>query len=336
MTFARFMELALYTPALGYYERELKQIGKRGDFFTSVSVGPLFGELLAFQFARWAEANDAGSFQIVEAGAHDAQLACDILEAMERHDPAIFARLEYWIIEPSVRRHAVQQQTLARFSNVRWFENLAELRGRVNGVMFSNELFDAMPVHVFRWNAARHHWDEMGVTVGDSGFVVTALAEPSVQPMKLPDELLHVLPDGYTVEISPAANRWWSDAADALVRGKLMTIDYGGVLEELLNPGRTRGTLRAFSNHRISDNILTAPGEQDITAHVNFTELRVTGERAGLKTESFTTQSQFLTGIARQLWERRGAWPVTQVRQFQTLTHPEHLGRPFRVLVQSR
>ena len=334
--FARFMELALYAPGLGYYERELKQIGKRGDFYTSVSVGPLFGELLAFQFVRWAEADAAGPFQVVEAGAHDAQLAYDILEAIEDDEPGAFARLEYLIIEPSPSRRAIQQQRLMRFSNVRWRENLSELRGRVRGVVFSNELLDAMPVHVFRWNAPEYRWDEMGVTLAGSDFVMTAMPELSIQALKLPDELLRVLPDGYTTELSPAANQWWNDAANALVRGNLMTIDYGGVIEELLNPGRTRGTLRAFADHRAGDDVLASPGEQDITAHVNFSEIRRVGESAGLKTDAFNYQSQFLTAIARDMWQRRRLWPADQVRQFQTLTHPEHLGRPFRVLVQSR
>jgi SAM-dependent MidA family methyltransferase len=325
------MRRALYAPHRGYYEH-IKQIGGRGDFYTSISVGPLFGELLAFQFARWME----GQTQIVEAGAHDGQLAHDILEVLERDEPQFFAKVEYWIVEPSVARRAAQQTKLSRFHNVRWFEALSELKGRVRGVMFSNELLDAMPIHVLRWNSATHRWNEMGVALDNDRFVWTPLPSPTVELLKLPAELLNVLPDGYTIELSPAANAWWEQAAEALDAGRLMTIDYGGTLEELLNPARTRGTLRAFTQHRVSDDVLASPGEQDITAHVNFSEIIATGQRAGLKTETFTTQSQFLTAIARQTWERRRSWPAQQVRQFQTLTHPEHLGRPFRVLVQFR
>ena len=104
----------------------------------------------------------------------------------------------------------------------------------------------------------------------------------------------------------------------------------------MLAPGRSAGTVRAYSQHRVSQDVLVSPGEQDLTAHVNFSEIQSAGEAAGLKTEVFTTQSQFLTGIARELWARTGSWPQSQVRQFQTLTHPEHLGRPFRVLIQGR
>ena len=338
MPFAHFMQRALYDPIHGYYTRFSAQVGKRGDFFTSVSVGSFFGELLAFQFARWMEQclRLPGSFQFVEAGAHDGRLAFDILETFEELEPKLFAKLRYWIIEPSSVRRKAQQQTLTPFSNVHWFESLTEIKGRVDGVIFSNELLDAMPVHVFRWNPAAQTWNEMGVGIFGESFAWVPLARPTVAPPQLPNELLNVLPDGYTVEISPSALKWWNEAAAAITTGRLMTIDYGGTFEELLSPGRTVGTLRSYSHHQVGHNVLQNPGEQDITAHVNFSEILRIGELTGLKTETFTTQSQFLTAIAREFWMRTGSWPHEQVRQFQTLTHPEHLGRPFRVLVQLR
>ena len=336
MPFAEFMRQALYDPAHGYYAHAVGQIGKRGDFMTSVSVGPFFGKLLAFQLARWIEAMPPGwkQAQIVEAGAHDGRLARDILHALQKHDTGL--QIEYWIVEPSAARREVQQRSLEPFPNVRWFGDLSEIRSRVQGVIFGNELLDAMPVHPFVWNAARRRWEELGVMFSGEQCVWTHLEQPGISPPDMPDALLDVLPDGYTFEISPAAVQWWRDAAAALTEGRLMTIDYGGVLEELLSPGRNTGTLRAYSRHQVSANVLENPGEQDLTAHVNFTDLQRAGESAGLKTESFTAQSQFLTAIARELWAHTGSWPQEQVRQFQTLTHPEHLGRPFRVLVQAR
>ncbi|HTD67216.1 MAG TPA: SAM-dependent methyltransferase [Candidatus Limnocylindria bacterium] len=338
LPFAEFMAQALYHPTRGYYHRTLEQIGKRGDFFTSVSVGSFFGELLAFQFARWTEAGPVPGalFQIVEAGAHDGQLARDILDAIEDQEPTMFASLEYWIIEPSATRQAAQQSTLARFHNVRWWESLTEIKERVHGVIFSNELLDAMPVHPFAWNAAQRRWEEMGVTWNGDAFAWTRLERPTVPSPTFPDALLDVLPNDYIVEVSSAAQQWWRDATAALVQGRLLAIDYGGSLEELLSPSRTSGTLRAYSQHQVSSDVLADPGGQDITAHVNFFEIQRAGEMAGLKTDAFTTQEQFLTEIARGLWTRRGSWPQNQVRQFQTLTHLEHLGRVFRVLIQSR
>ena len=334
MPFAAFMDCALYFTELGYYQRLLGQIGKRGDFMTSVSVGPMFGELLAFQFARWLEGESP--VQIVETGAHDGQLAHDILEALEQREPALFARLEYRIIEPAASRREVQQARLQRFRNVCWPESLKSGHQPVRGVIFSNELLDAMPVHPFAWNAKERRWEEMGVTLNEERFVWTRLLSSSVTPPQLPAALLDVLPDGYVLELGHAATNWWRDAAAALVSGRLLAIDYGGVLEELLSPGRHTGTLRAYSGHRVSTDVLANPGAQDITAHVNFTDIIHAGEAAGLKTETFSTQSQFLTQIARELWKGNDSLPPQKVRQFQTLTHPEHLGRPFKVLVQSR
>jgi SAM-dependent MidA family methyltransferase len=213
---------------------------------------------------------------------------------------------------------------------------LDEIKGRVHGIIFSNELLDALPAHPFAWNATARRFEEIGVGLMGDSFAWTRLPQPTIAPPQFPPELLDVLPDGYVFELSPDAAQWWTAAASALKRGWLLTIDYGGVLEELLSPSRTSGTMRAYSQHRVSADVLANPGEQDITTHVNFSEIQRAGEAGGLKTVALTTQSQFLTGIARDLWISRGSWPQQQVRQFQTLTHPEHLGRPFRVLVQSR
>jgi SAM-dependent MidA family methyltransferase len=152
-------------------------------------------------------------------------------------------------------------------------------------------------------------------------------------------ELLQALPDGFSIEVSPAAKQWWREAALALHSGKLVAIDYGLTADELLMPGRKEGTLRAYHRHRPGSDVLARPGEQDVTAHVNFTAIQAAGESVGLSTEGFETQAQFLTRIAARTWQKEASfaeWSPERTRQFQTLTHPEHLGRSFRVLVQSR
>ena len=336
ISFADFMRASLYDPEQGYYSQR-RPIGKLGDFFTSVSVGSLFGQLLAFQIARWIEQMPSGAlFQCVEAGAHDGHLALDILNALQESEPTIFAALEYWIIEPSPGRREMQEDKLNQFRNVRWFSSMAEIRGLVHGVIFSNELLDAMPVHIFRWDKSRREWNEMGVNVLNEEFVFVELPAPTTVEPKLPEELLHVLPNHYTVELSPGALQWWADASCALARGRLMTIDYGETFEEALSTGRTSGSLRAYSRHRMNPEVLKEPGKQDITANVNFTELELVGQRSGLETELFSTQSQFLMRTAHNVWTRNGPFSRQQVRQFQTLTHPEHLGRLFRVFIQAR
>jgi SAM-dependent MidA family methyltransferase len=303
----------------------------------------------------------------VEAGAHDGRLAKDILAWLQSNRPGLLDRIEYWIIEPSARRQEWQTKTLEQYSShVRSFTNFHSIapnnsqsairNPQLNGVIFSNELLDAMPVHRFGWDAAKKTWFEWGVAVDGEKFAWARIPDtlaprsgekagargasenPPSSIFHLPSSLLAVLPDGYTIETCPAAEDWWREAAGILERGKLMTIDYGFTADELFSPSRPRGTLRAYFRHHASDDILANIGEQDLTAHVNFSAIQAAGESVGLITEMFSTQSQFLTQVLKKASKANslGGWTTAQARQFQTLTHPEHLGRAFRVLVQSR
>jgi SAM-dependent MidA family methyltransferase len=344
MPFARFMELALYCPNLGYYETKRDTVGRRGDFYTSVSVGSLFGELLAYQFAEWLAALKKSSrpLRIVEAGAHDGQLARDILTWLEANRPAVFERLEYSIMEPCVHRREWQRDTLECFAGkIRWLASVDALTpSSIKGVIFSNELLDAFPVRRLGWDANKKKWFEWAVAVAGERFAWTKLelADNELPPAGLSPSLLDVLPDNFTTETSPAATAWWQMAARSLSDGKLMTSDYGLDQEEFYMPSRLNGTLRAYYRHHFSDDLLANVGEQDLTAHVNFSEVRSAGEGAGLTTEFYSTQGNFLTRILEKTFKDKkfGEWTSARGRQFQTLTHPEHLGRAFRVIVQSR
>ncbi len=367
LPFARFMELALYCPVHGYYETKKDNPGRHGDFYTSVGVGELFGQLLAFQFAEWLETLNpqSSTLSLVEAGAHDGQLAKDILAWLQLKRPKLFDQIEYWIIEPSPRRQNWQKETLKDFlPRVRWFTSLRSISSRnpkskiqnpkLSGIIISNELLDAMPVHRLGWDAQSKKWFEWGVAVDGEKFVWARCPDPLAPQsgerarargfdpssiLHLPSSLLSVLPDSYTIETCPAAESWWREAANVLGHGKLLTIDYGFTADELFSPSRMHGTLRAYFRHHASDDLLANVGKQDLTAHVNFSEIQKAGESCGLQTEMFSTQAQFLTRIAEKIFKNPkpfGEWGAKQYRQFQTLTHPEHLGRAFRVLVQSR
>ncbi len=356
LSFARFMELALYCPNSGYYETKKDSPGRRGDFYTNVSAGELFGQLLAFQFAEWLEevpsatrlrsaamARQECEVRIVEGGAHDGQLARDILTWLQSSRPELFGQIEYCIIEPSARRQEWQDKTLENFApRVRWFDRLQAICPRTPnfaGVIFSNELLDAMPVHRFGWDAAQKLWFEWGVALEGEKFVWAKIQSPDAGPQAPDPALCEVLPDGYTIETCPAAENWWHEAANILEHGRLLTIDYGLTNDEIFSPGRMRGTLRAYFRHHVTDDLLANVGEQDLTAHVNFSAIQSVGEACGLKTEPFSTQAQFLTKIAAKIFknpESFSEWGAKQTRQFQTLTHPDHLGQAFRVLVQSK
>jgi SAM-dependent MidA family methyltransferase len=354
ISFASFMDIALYCPDCGFYEKEEDKVGKGGDFFTSVSVGSLFGDLLSYQFDDWFEGKDETRdteygtreipLRIVEAGAHNGQLARDILTWLRTHRSETFSRLEYYIVEPSTRRCDWQRAMLSDFSEtVRWKPEITAWKTELapaKAIIFSNELLDAMPVHRLGWDAKEKKWFEWGVGLEGNRFVWTRMPAVANHVSRFTSHaaLLDVLPDDYTLEISPAAEAWWRDAAGVLARGKLLTFDYGFTAEEQFSPNRLKGTLRAYHRHRVSDDLLANAGEQDLTAHVDFSAMQNVGEVSGLKTEMYCAQPKLLGRVAENIFNRPGSfgeWGAKQTRQFQTLTHPDHLGHAFQVLVQS-
>lgn len=342
ISFARFMALALYAPGLGYYERR-REIGREGDFFTSVSVGPLLGQSLAFQFAQWMDTDvPEGDIQFIEAGPHNGALALDILVWINAHRPDLFQRLQYCLLDSSRLRRAWQEETLrAWLPKVTWAPDIESCRKEIKGIVFSNEFLDAFPVHVLAWSAAVRQWQEGFVNIRNGVFAWDWQAPSAELLPHLPEVtsmLKEILPDGFRVEVCPAAAAWWRSAAASLRAGKLMAIDYGLLEEERFHPQRAEGTLRAFSRHHMSGDVLSQPGEQDLTAQVNFSALMEAGQASGLKTTAFVRQSKFLTEILAQTRlspNAFGTWDEKCGRQFQTLIHPEHLGHKFQVLVQA-
>ncbi len=339
------MELALYHPGCGYYETK-GRIGKSGDFMTNVSVGNLFGGLICEQLRQWTEEQTHECLHWVEAGAHDGQLAGDILDHCQNHHPETYKAIDYRIIEPSETRRRCQEHQLERHSSkVQWSLSWeAHRRNSISGVIFSNELLDAFPVERLCWDAAKRQWRQWGVSLQDGDLHWCLLSEPLPQSAlgfsrQLPAALFEHLPDGFTTELGAAANHWWRQAAARLAAGYLFTIDYGLSAPEFFAPHRHQGTLRAYSRHRQSLNLLENPGQQDLTSHVNFTTLQETGESEGLETVALQSQEQFLTGIFKCLLKngRQAAISApSRIRQFQSLTHPDHFGRSFSVLIQRR
>lgn len=344
ISLARFMELALYHPELGYYQKHTRQTGRSGDFYTSVSVGSLYGELLGYEFARLLEPL-SGPVSLVEGGAHDGELARDLLRYLQQYRPELFERLSYVILEPSAKRRREQEARLEIFGGKIQWQRGWERGFEFRGICFSNELLDAMPLHPFRWSTSIRRWREWGVGVlkGEIAWVPLPPERRETGAAKLlpevPPELAEVLPDDFSIEVCPYALNWWASAACALQEGYLWTADYGFTQEEFLRPERQEGTLRGYSRHRASRSVLEAPGSQDITAHINFTHLITTGERCGLSTQGFLQQGAYLKTILEKI-QRSPAdfplWTPMRYRQLTSLMHPEHLGRAFRILVQAR
>ena len=291
------MEQALYHPEHGYYSSDRAAIGRRGDYFTNVSVGPLFGELLAAQFAEiWKRLGQTENFLIVEQGAHHGQFARDVLESTRRRFPEFFSTLHYRIVEPFPALQDRQLETLRQFrDHVSWKKSLNVLEPFV-GIHFSNELLDAMPVNL------------RGKLVGLDGDKLVFVEGPTDTP---PNQ---------------AMLDWVDGVSSKLRRGFVVIVDYGSSRAEF------REALQVRARHRHLDSPFEEIGEADITAHVNWTDLAERAGALGLRVAGFTDQHHFITGImagSPLLVENADA---KTRRELQTLLHPEMLGRSFQVL----
>ena len=336
MRFVDFMTMALYQPRLGYYAKGTRQVGRGGDFFTSVSVGPLFGALLARRMLReWRDSGQPIRWRIIECGAHDGTLAGDILSTLQQLEPTAFAALEYVISEPLPALQAAQRQTLARFhEKTRFISETSELaHDPLPGVAFGNELLDALPFHLVEWKTG--HWHESRVAVSPDGAFVwqtdPEITDPLLEAALIP--LGEDFPENYRTEVRTNFQEFLAPLTRSLSSGLLIWPDYGFARPEYYLPERSTGTLRTFSKHRAAENPLTAPGEIDITAHVDFTAVAEAGIALGCQPLIFKNQGTWLTEIARDwLLTLEGNPDPQTLRQFQTLTHPAHLGGSFHVL----
>ncbi|HJT81911.1 MAG TPA: SAM-dependent methyltransferase [Chthoniobacterales bacterium] len=331
------MHQALYHPAHGYYSSGRAKLGRHGDFYTSVSVGPMFGRLLAFQFAEvWEHLGRPANFQIVEQGAHEGQLAHDVLAALTTISPECFETVRYHIIEPFPVLREMQANHLTEFGDhISWSWSL-EKTEPFAGIYFSNELLDSMPVHLVRrlQNGGDLMWTEKLVNCQDErlGFVEGPLTD-----QRIAEQLgeLAALPVDAEIEINLAALKWITALSKKLERGYAITIDYGYVTADLaLRP--QAGTLQCRAQHRAIDSPFDFIGECDITAHVNWSATAREAEKQGLVIEGFTDQHHFLTGILARYPAAIPAGNAAGSRQLQTLLHPEMMGRSFQVLALSQ
>ncbi len=336
--FREFMERALYDAAHGYYASGRAAIGRGGDFMTSVSVGPLFGRLLATQFEEmWEHLERPALFELVEQGANTGDFAHDVLSAAQSR-PEFFAALRYHIVEPFETNAGRQRARLAEFAGqVNWHASLEDLP-RFTGVHFSNELVDALPVHrvVFRNGG----WKEQYVAADPGGL---CWSEGPLSSPELSAFLKH-LPEaeGYTTEINPEANAWLQTVARRLERGYLLIADYGYSRADYYVPERTQGTLACYRQHRRCEDPLDNPGGQDLTAHAEFTTLAERAEHAGLSLAGFTDQHHFLAALGRHVFpdltEPGQLTPGRrkEMRAFATLMHPTTMGREFQFLALAK
>jgi SAM-dependent MidA family methyltransferase len=329
ISFARFMDVALYDPEHGYYAQP-GRVGKKGDFYTNVSVGEFFGRSLARQFAEaWHHLGEPASFLLIEQGANDGQLAADILNALRTHAPACYAATRWHGVEPHARLRDLQLETIRTHGHA---DKVTETGSAPVGVFYSNELIDSFPVHRVTYRNGRWHECRVNTTLSGLGWSTAELSPElteAVQVRALPEL------EGYTTEIPLQITPWLHETAARLEKGYFFTFDYGLRREEYYRPDRKDGTLRGYYQHQRQDDPLQHPGQQDLTADVDFDSLLESAPAAGLINLGLTDQHHFFVG----LWESAladGTFRPEDVRAFQTLIHPQHFGQRFHVLVQGK
>ena len=345
LTFAEYMELALYHPELGYYARTDRPSGRAGDFFTSVDVGPLFGALLADQFAEMWRILGSPEFDLVEVGASSGWLSRDILDAAATSDPAFYATIRLQLVERSSTARAAQPTTLSAHAD-RLMASPRSLPDAMCGVVFANELLDALPTHIVVMT--RSGLREIFVDARGDRLVERdgPLSSPAIAAYF--DRLGLQLQPGWRAEVNLSAVAWVGEAARRLRRGFLLLIDYGHDARELYSATHAAGTLATYHRHVIDAGTaangaapwLTDPGERDITSHVDLSSILRTAKDEGLHLLGLLDQTYFLMGlgVADRLAAQRGE-TVADLKQrlaAKTLLLPGGLGSTHKVLILSK
>jgi SAM-dependent MidA family methyltransferase len=343
--FVRFMELALYHPQFGYYMRQPdgadhERIGWSGDFYTSSDLCAILGRAMAVQARQMDELlGHPSPFTIVEMGAGKGLLAHDCLAAIHAGQDDFASRVRCMLIERSPAMRELQRRNLARWLSkpglVTWMEDLSGLYPEsVTGLFFSNELIDAFPVH--RIQVTDGQTEELFVDFRDGSFVSCPKPLSTSVLARSLQQLNAAWPEGYRTEVNTHALDWMEQAARRMDCGFVVTIDYGHTAQDLYGPDRKDGTFLCYFRQQTSDDPFIRVGEQDMTAHVDFSSLASAGEKQGLHVTGFTNQMSFLMGLGVEdmIGELQPESP-----EFHAAIHllkPNGMGSTFKVLIQHK
>lgn len=346
ITFADFMSVCLYEPGLGYYTSPGRKVGVEGDFYTSISVHAAFGRVIAREISQmWRCMDSPLAFTLVEGGAGNGRLACDIMDYLAERETTLYGGLRLVLVEKEPSLESAQREMLsAHVDRVGWLtpEEFSSEHFSFSGCLYSNELIDALPVH--RVVMSPDGLQEIYVTSRD-GELCEEIAPLSTDAIR--EYLARIaveLHPGQQAEINLAAPAWLASASRALHRGFILTIDYGYPAAELFATHRKRGTLLCYHRHQTEENPYIRLGSQDITSHVDFTTLMKCGEELGLRTDWFGEQYRFLLsgGIVEEIEEieRSDATDEQKLKlrlALKKLIMPGGgMGDTFRLLIQSK
>lgn len=338
MTFREYMELVLYHPTLGYYNRFQEKIGVCGDFYTSSNLSDVFGRALGRWFLYLFTTYDI-PLHITEIGAGTGRIAHAVLSYIQAQNEQLYNQLQYTVIESSTFHLQKQKEILENFDNITYIDNLEHV-DELKGIIFSNELFDAFPVHVIEMKgdiiyevmvAMREHDLEEQYVILQNEEIKTYL-----------DSYGHELREGQRIEIPLPMMQYYRTLCNKIIRGILVTIDYGYTNEQWKDINHRKGSLRGYYQHQMLDNVLQKPGEIDITTHIHWDALRIVGMKYQMQTLSFQAQNDFLLacGILEDLRNTMSTDPFSikhkRNRAIRSLIQPGQISSHFQVLIQTK
>ena len=339
LSYAEYMEWALYDERYGYYMQRKEKIGRTGDFITTSNVGNVIGHMFANVFVRLMETYGLPPF-ICEIGGGTGRLAYAVLEQWKRRSPETFLSGQYMIVEASPYHQEKQAEMLAPFNDhVRIVPSFAEFSSSFSGIVFSNELFDAFPVHVIERRNGQIY--ECFVTVEDDRLVEQRYVLEDEEIVQYLAERNIQLVDGQRFEIPLAMKKFIFQLNRAIDQAIIFTVDYGYTDEEWKHPARQKGSLRGYYRHQLIDDPLCYPGEMDLTTHIQWDALRFYGEQVGWTLTYLWRQDEFLlqAGILNQLIEHHDPNPFSEQNRYNRAIRSlvmGDIGRAFQVMIQQK
>lgn len=347
ISFYDYMNMCLYQDGIGYYMKPESKIGKEGDFYTSSSIGPFLGQMLAARFAQYMSENNGRMLRsITEWGSGTGKLALQILNELQNVYPEVYNHITYDMVEVSPYHQALQRELLdVHIHKVRFIgeESWWQMPPLQDAIIFSNELLDAFPIHLLKKDNG--HYQEVYVAYEHSTGQFIEVLRPIPQEHELYSYLERFQingSEGHIVEVNLASDSWIRRIAAKLLSGMLVTIDYGDVAAELYGAHRHKGTLMCYHQHIAHENPYIHIGNQDITAHINFTSSMQVGAECGLTTTTYQTQRDFLIeqGILSKLQNHTSTDPFHPTaksnRAIRQLLLGDTMSELFKVLVQLR
>lgn len=347
--FSEYMGLALYHPQWGYYNQHRQKIGREGDFYTSSSVGRVFGVIWANHFIHaWEQMGLLGQSTspliILEVGGGTGDFANAVLDELKLNHSEYYKRIYYYMHEQSEYHMLLQKEkVINHLDHIEWFTRLSEIKSAEKGLptlIFSNELFDALPVD--RVKKENDGFAECWLEEKDGRLKECWIPLERAELFQYITEHNIKLPNGFTFEISLAAKELFADLAQVIDSGYIFTVDYGWLTDELLRPERKDGTLMGYYKHQHKSDYYKHPGKMDLTTHVHFDDLIIWGKEYGLEFVSYTTQREWLLqeNILEQLQGHQDPNPFSDIakknRAIIQLISPGGMGDTFKVLTQKR